>query len=187
MSISGLNTTFLCLLPQHQVFIYKTYALSQLRHFWSILQTKLAIEQTYETNIGSMRLRLQALQKANCQAQELMQQKANGYKKIDNIFHYQSLLFLPKVIQTKLISRHHNDFLAGHFGIKKTCKLLVWKYYWLIFRHNVEAYVKGCNICLVSKAVRRKPYGYFQSLPVPTHQWKDFLMDFVTGLPVSID
>ena len=85
----------------------------------------------------------------------------------------------------ELISRHHNDPLAGHFGIKKTLELLAQKYFWLSLRHNVEAYVKGCNVCLALKAVRNKPYGDFQSLLVPTHWWKDLLMDFVTGLPIS--
>ena len=31
------------------------------------------------------------------------------------------------------------------------------------------------------------PYGNLQSLLVPTHRWKDFLMDFVTGLPILTD
>ena len=71
-----------------------------------------------------MRLRLQELQETNSKAQELRQQKADGYKEIDAIFHHQGLPFVPKAIQTELISRHHDDLLAGHFGIKKTCKLL---------------------------------------------------------------
>ena len=87
----------------------------------------------------------------------------------------------------ELISHHHNDSLAGHFGIKKTCKLLIRKYHWLTFPHDVEAYVKGCNVCLASKKVCHKPYDNFQSLPVSTHQWKNLVIDFVTGLPVSID
>ncbi len=45
----------------------------------------------------------------------------------------------------------------------------------------------GCDVCLTSKAVRHKPYGDLQSLPVPTHQWKDLSMNFVTGLPISTD
>ena len=87
----------------------------------------------------------------------------------------------------ELISRHHDDPLAGHFGIEKTRELLAQKYYWPTLCHDVEAYVKGCDVCLASKAICHKPYDDLQSLPIPTHQWKDLSMDFVTGLPVSID
>ena len=106
-----------------------------------------------------MKLRLQGLQKADRKALELRQQKAHDCKKIDEIFYYQGLPFVPKAIWTELISRHHNDLLVGHFGIKKTCKLLAQKYYWPILRHNVEAYVKGCDVCLAFKAVCHKLYG----------------------------
>ena len=87
----------------------------------------------------------------------------------------------------ELISRHHDDPLAGDFGIKKTRELLFRKYYWPTLRRDVEDYVRGCNVCLASKAVRHKPYGDLQSLPIPTHRWKDLSIDFVTGLPISTD
>ena len=103
------------------------------------------------------------------------------------MLHHQGLLFVPEAIRIELISRHHDNPLAGHFGIEKTRELLARKYYWPTLRHDVEAYVKGCNVCLASKAVRHKPYGDLQSLPVPTHRWKDLSMDFVTGLPISTD
>ena len=47
--------------------------------------------------------------------------------------------------------------------------------------------MKGCDICLASKAVRHKPYGDLQFLILPTHQLKDFLIDFVTGLLLSVN
>ena len=47
--------------------------------------------------------------------------------------------------------------------------------------------MKECNVCLSSKAVQHKPYSDLQSLPVPTHRWRDLSMDFVTSLPVSRD
>ena len=53
---------------------------------------------------------------------------------------------MPKDIQIKLISHYHNDPLVGHFGIKKTCKLLAWKYFWFSLQHNVKAYIKGSDL-----------------------------------------
>ena len=106
-----------------------------------------------------MRLRLQELHKNDLKAQELRQQKANGYEEINKILHHQGLPFVLEAIWTELITRHHNDPLDAHFGIEKTCKLLGRKYYWPTLRHNVEAYVKGCDVCLASKAVHHKPYG----------------------------
>ena len=100
----------------------------QLWHFCNTLRTELADEQTSKANIGNMRLRLQELQGANREAQELRQQKADSYKKIDQILYHQDLLFVSKAIQTELISHHHNDLLVGYFGIKKTCKFLAPKY-----------------------------------------------------------
>ena len=94
---------------------------------------------------------------------------------------------MPEIIQTELINRYHNNPLPEHFGIDKTRELIGRKYYWPSLRRDVKAYVKGCDVCLASKAVRHKPYGDLQALPVPTHRWKDLLMDFVTGLPVSTD
>lgn len=38
-----------------------------------------------------------------------------------------------------------------------------------------------------NKVQRHKPYSSLQSLPVPTHKWKDLSMDFVTEVPKSKD
>ena len=117
-----------------------------------------------------MRLKLQELQEVDNKAPEQRQEKAGNYEKIDEILHHQSLLFISKSIQTELISHYHNNLLAGHVGIEKTCKLLAQKYYWSTLRHDVDAYVKGCDVCLASKAVCQKLYGDLQSLPIPMHQ-----------------
>ena len=61
------------------------------------------------------------------------------------------------------------------------------KYFWPTFCQEVEAFVKGCNICLVLKTVYYKLYRNLQSLSIPTYCWKDLFMDFVTGPLLSID
>ena len=47
--------------------------------------------------------------------------------------------------------------------------------------------MKECDICLALKAVRHKLYDNLQSLPMPTHCWKNLLIDFVIGLSILTD
>ena len=103
------------------------------------------------------------------------------------MLQYRGLAYVLEIIRFKVISRYYNDLLAGYFGIEKMKELVGRKYYWPSLKKDVGNYIRGCDVCLTSKAVRYKPYGDLQSLPVPTHQWKDLSMDFVTGLPLSAD
>jgi len=41
--------------------------------------------------------------------------------------------------------------------------------------------------CARTKARRHRPYGELAPLPVPSQPWQDISVDFVTGLPTSID
>ena len=187
-SLAGLSLPSSLPSHLHQVLICRTYVLPQLRHFWDGLQRELASEGPYKANIGGMRLRLQELQSEDEQMRKLRaEQPVKDWQDIEGVLHHQGLPYVPEIIRTELISKHHDDPLAGHFGIKKTRELVARKYYWPTLRHDVDNYVKGCDVCLASKAVRHKPYGDLQSLLVPTHCWKDLLMDFVTGLPISTD
>ena len=92
---------------------------------------------------------------------------------------------MPGIIRTEIISRHHNDPLAGHFGVENSRELVARKYYWPTLRADIDAYVKGCDVCITSKVVRHKPYGDLQSFPVPIYRWKNLSIDFITSLPVS--
>ena len=118
-----------------------------------------------------MRIRLSELQDDEKEAKKLRSKGLpEGWKDIKQVFYYQGLLYIPKVICSKLISRHHNNTLIGHFSIKKTWELIVRKYYWPTLRQDIKAYVKGCDFCLASKTVCYKLYGDLQLLPIPTHQ-----------------
>ena len=54
------------------------------------------------------------------QVEELESGPEKGWEDIDWVLHHQGLPHVPKIIRTELISRHHDDLLAGHFGIEKT-------------------------------------------------------------------
>ena len=119
-----------------------------------------------------MRLQLSELQESDEEA-KLFRGSADlpeGWEDVKGVFLYQKLRYVPEIIRSKVISRHYDDSLAGHFGIDKTRELVSRKYYWPSLRRDVESYVRGCDICLTSKTVRHKPYGDLQSLLVPTHR-----------------
>ncbi len=45
----------------------------------------------------------------------------DGWKEdVDGMLHHQRLPYVPEVIRTELINRHHDNPLAGHFAIDKT-------------------------------------------------------------------
>ena len=121
-----------------------------------------------------MKLRLVELQPEDGQMQKIRAEKLGGnWEDFDRILHHQGMVYVPEIIKTKLISRNYNHLLAGYFGIKKMQELVIRMYYWETLRHNVEIYVRDCNVCLASKTVKPKPYGNLQKLPVPTYHWKD--------------
>ena len=91
-----------------------------------------------------------------------------GLEEIDEVLYCKSRPYLLEIIRTKIISKHHNDSLAGHFGVEKTRELVTQKYYWPTLRDDIEVYVKGCDVCNASKTVRHKPYENLQLLPVLT-------------------
>ena len=187
--VSGLLVNSSQLSPFYQVLICGTTVLLQLRQFWSNIQTDIAQNSFYIANIGGIRLQLSELLEKNEEAKRLRGSAGllEDWEDVEGVLQYQGLPYVPEIIRSKVISRHHDDLLVGHFGIDKTRELVGRKYYWPSLRKDVEDYVRGCDVCLASKAVRHKPYGDLQSLPVPTHRWKDLSMHFVTGLPLSAD
>ena len=73
--------------------------------------------------------------------------------------HREGLAYVLEILKIKVISRYHNDLLVRHFGIENTQELVARKYYWPTFRADIEAYIKGCDTSLASKAVKHKAYG----------------------------
>lgn len=63
---------------------------------------------------------------------------------------------MREIICHKIVSRHHNNPLVKYFAIDKTRKLVAKKYFRPTLHHDVEAYVKECDICLASKTVQHK-------------------------------
>ena len=69
-SFSGLSTSAE-LSQLHRVVIYETYVLPQFQQFWSNIQTDIAWDSPYITNIGGMKQRLSELQEKDKEARHL--------------------------------------------------------------------------------------------------------------------
>ena len=77
-----------------------------------------------------MRLRLQELQESNSSTQEIkVAGLQEGWKEFDRVLQHQELPYMPKIVRFELISRYHNDPLAGDFGVDKIRELIGRKYY----------------------------------------------------------
>ena len=107
-------------------------------------------------SIKGMRLRLAEQEKSNAKAQKIRAQELkedlDKYVEVDGVLQHQKLPFVPEIIQMELISRHHDDSLAKHFGIDKTRKLISRKYYWPSLKKDVKTYIKDCDVCLGFKS-----------------------------------
>ena len=71
----------------------------------------------------------------------------------EEVFQYQGLQYISEIIYSKLISYHHNNLLVKHFEIDKIQELIIRKYFWLTFCHNIKTDIRGCDICLAYKAL----------------------------------
>ena len=105
----------------------------------------------------------------------------------DGLLLYNNLIYVPEddVLRLELMRMHHDDPLAGHYGIAKTLELLSRNYDFPGMAAYVKKYVNTCDICAHGKAPRHRPHGELAPLPIPTGPWKGISCDFIVDLPMS--
>ena len=137
---------------------------------------------------------IQVAQRNDSRCQDIAKKRlgkrnANGKEiwAMDNsgLLRYESRVVVPEdpALRGEVMKLHHDDPLAGHYGVEKTLELLRRSWYWENMETDVRAYCKECDVCQRVKAKRHMPYGLLSSLPQPERPWGEISMDFVTGLP----
>lgn len=103
----------------------------------------------------------------------------------DGVLLHRSRIVVPndQAMRQEVLRLHHDDPLAGHFGVNKTADLIRRTYFWEHMDDDVRDYIKECDVCQRNKSKKHAPYGLLQSLPQPTKPWQEISMDFITGLP----
>ena len=95
------------------------------------MRGELADEQPYQASIGGKKLRLPELQAEDQVARKMSEKDLKkGWKEIDGVLYRKGRPYLLEIIRTKIISRHHDEPLAGHFGVEKPWEWVARKYYW---------------------------------------------------------
>jgi hypothetical protein len=104
------------------------------------------------------------------------------------LLRHRQKAYVPQdnAVRAEIMKICHDDPTAGHFGHKKTLKLVQQKYYWHAMSQDVKEYVRGCDICQRTKARRTRNAGEMQALPLPSRPFESITMDFITDLPPSI-
>ena len=114
----------------HRVLICGTHVLPQLHQFLDMFRAKLGAEGPYQVSIGAMRLKLSELQESDDKARKIRAKRLKSdNEEVDGVLYHQGLFFIPEAIRIELISRHHDNPLARHFGIDKRRELIGRKYY----------------------------------------------------------
>nr|POE96137.1 transposon tf2-9 polyprotein [Quercus suber] len=88
---------------------------------------------------------------------------------------YKSKLYVPEdaSLRQQLLEIHHDDPLAGHFGVRRTTELLRRKFCWPNIESDVKDYISSCAACQGNTARRHKPYGTLKALPIPVKPWQE--------------
>lgn len=92
---------------------------------------------------------------------------------------------IPKTERVQIISKNHDDPLAGHPGVFKTFKRISQNYYWPRMAADIAKYVAKCTTCCKNKPLLQKPAGLMSSHPIPSEPWEWVSCDFIGPLPRS--
>jgi hypothetical protein len=74
----------------------------------------------------------------------------------DNILYHLGNLCIPQGERVNILRKAHSSLIVGHFGVGKTMANLQRYFYWPKMNESVSRYVRGCNLCDISKTRNRK-------------------------------
>ncbi|GIM00361.1 hypothetical protein Vretimale_5502, partial [Volvox reticuliferus] len=86
-------------------------------------------------------------------------------------------------LRRDILSRFHEDPLAGHPGSTRLVELVRRSFWWSRLVRDAENFVQTCSLCQRNKALSGRGHGLLQPLPVPDAPWESVSMDFVVALP----
>jgi len=110
-----------------------------------------------------------------------------GIDKI-GILRFKDKMCVPnnEEIKEMILEEAHKCKLSIHPGTTKMYQDLKKMFWWPKMKKEVAQYVAKCLVCQKDKIEHQKPTGMLQSLDIPEWKWDSIAMDFVFGLPRTI-
>jgi hypothetical protein len=105
---------------------------------------------------------------------------------VEGFIFYNNRLCLPKTsVREFVVTELHAGGIAGHFGRDKTAHLVEDRFYWPGLRGDVNTVVQHCRVCQLAKGTKQNT-GLYNPLPILDSPWEDISMDFILGLPRTV-
>jgi hypothetical protein len=98
-------------------------------------------------------LRRQFIEAYNTDAIAMAQKisTTDSYQWRNDLLLHKSQVYVPHSLCLDVLRMHHDDPLAGHFGIARTLELLSRNYWFTSMSTYVKKYVSTCDICSQGK------------------------------------
>lgn len=111
--------------------------------------------------------------------------KQKGVTKESGFWSKKGILFVPESARSRVLEEFHDSPLAGHPGGTKTVASIRRNYWWPTLYSDARAYVRGCDRCQRTKALRTTRAKVLHPNEVPEAPWQVVTVDFIGELPES--
>ena len=107
----------------------------------------------------------------------------DSLKQENGIWKHKQLIFVPNNVRSKVLHKFHDSPLAGHPGSSKTVELVHREFWWPTLYSDVRAYVRGCDKCQRTKALRVPRKKSLHPHEIPETPWQIVTVDLIGELP----
>jgi hypothetical protein len=101
---------------------------------------------------------------------------------------FRGRLCVPQKSEVKMdiLREAHKTPYTVHPSETKMYRDLKQNFWWKRMKVSVSKYVVACEVCQRMKAEHKRPAGLLKPLEIPEWKWEHITMDFVVGLPRSL-
>ena len=90
-------------------------------------------------------------------------------------------------LRNEALRDSHDAPMAGHFGVRRTLARLRIRFWWKGMAADTQAYCESCIKCQTRKSSTKSPGTEYHVVEYPVRRWEAVNVDFVSGLPMTVN